>query len=450
MRKIIGPDVSFYQDDPNTPNGINFTSMNQVADFVIVRAGQQLYADSDFKENWRKAKETGLPRGSYWFYDSRADPKQQAEAWVALLDGDKGELPLFADIEESYQGAFTGWAHWKNFLERLKELIGSKELGIYTAYAYWLRNAPDPITQPNELEYFHRYPLWIANYGVEQPLVPKPWNASEWVFWQFTAMGDGIAYGAESSQIDLNYFNGDAQAFAKRFNVPVPGDPPPPEPIGKKYLVNTKTLNVREGPGTNFKAVGFLQRNDVVEAFNANSNGSWLQIRRASDGLMGWCSVTYLIRIDTPPPPPPDNPPGTVRYRVTAGALYIREGPASTYKAVGHFIRDDVVEELESNSDGSWKRVRRLSDKLTGWCSVTYLLRITAPPPDDQTGTKYRITTTRLYVREGPGTNFKSLGFVQQNEIVFAIGANANNTWRQIRRSDGLVGWSSARYMTKI
>ena len=29
----------------------------------------------------------------------------------------------------------------------------------------------------------------------------------------------------ESNQIDLNYFNGDAQAFAKRFNVPVPGDP---------------------------------------------------------------------------------------------------------------------------------------------------------------------------------------------------------------------------------
>ena len=79
MRKIIGPDVSFYQDSPTTPQGIDFIRMNQAADFVIIRAGQNLWPDSDFKENWQRAKQAGLPRGSYWFYDSRADPKQQAE-----------------------------------------------------------------------------------------------------------------------------------------------------------------------------------------------------------------------------------------------------------------------------------------------------------------------------------------------------------------------------------
>lgn len=454
MRKISGPDVSFYQNDPNTPNGIDFTRMNQAADFVIIRAGQGAYADADFKDNWRRAKEAGLPRGSYWFYDSRADPRQQAELWAGLLAGDMGELPLFADIEENYKGEFTGWRYWKDFLDRLKALVGSKEIGIYSAYYYWLENTTNATTQPNELEYFHGYPLWIANYGVSQPLIPKPWGANEWLFWQFTAMGDGLTYGVESSDIDLNYFNGDAQTFAQRFNVPVPGDLPPPEPAGKKYVVNIGALNLREGPGTNFRVIGSLQRNDIVEAFDSNLDGSWLQIRRESDGSIGWCSVTYLVRLN--PTPPPDGEPGANRYRVTAGALYAREGPASTYKAVGYFVRDDTVEEMESTSNGSWKRVRRLSDGLTGWCSSTYLLRINMPPPDpdeppdDQTGTRYRITTTRLHVREGPGKNFKSLGYVQQNEVVFASGANANNTWRQIRRSDGLVGWSSARYMTKV
>ena len=52
MRKIIGPDVSFYQDSPTTPQGINFVRMNQVTDFAIVRAGQHLGADSDFRTNW--------------------------------------------------------------------------------------------------------------------------------------------------------------------------------------------------------------------------------------------------------------------------------------------------------------------------------------------------------------------------------------------------------------
>src|SRR4026207_1701600 len=141
MRKIIGPDVSFYQDSPTTPQGINFTRLNEAADFVIIRAGQHLGADSDFKTNWRDAKAANLPRGSYWFYDSRADPKKQAELWVSLLDGDMGELPLFADLEEAYNGPFTGWKYWKDFLDRLKSLVGQKEIGIYTAFYYWQQNA---------------------------------------------------------------------------------------------------------------------------------------------------------------------------------------------------------------------------------------------------------------------------------------------------------------------
>lgn len=472
MRRIIGPDVSFYQDDPGTPNGIDFTRMNRSADFVIIRAGQNLWIDSDFKQNWRDAKNAGLPRGSYWFYDSRADPIQQANLWASLIKDDMGELPLFADLEEAYKGEFTGWTHWKKFLDHLRTLVGQKEIGIYTAYYYWVANAPNASTNAGDLEYFHQYPLWIANYGVNEPLVPKPWGNNEWTFWQFTAMGDGILYGAESLEIDLNYFNGDAQAFAKRFNVPVPEDPAPQEPVGKKYVVNAGALYVREGPGKNYKIKGYLQRNDTVEAYDVNTDGTWLLVKRDSDGLMGWCSITYLVRITPPPtpdpePPPPPPPPPTpdptgARYRVTASALYVREGPASSYKAVGYLVRDDTVEELESNSDGSWKRVRRLTDQLTGWCSVKYLLLITTPPPDpdgppdeppptpDPTGKHYKVTASRLHVREGPSTSYKSLGYANFNEIVDEIETNADKSWIRIRRTDGLIGWSSASYLEPV
>ncbi len=454
MRKVIGPDVSFYQDEPSTPQGINFVRLNQASDFVIIRVGQNLWTDSDFTYNWRAAKEAGLPRGSYWFYDSRADPKQQADLWVSLLGNDMGELPLFADLEEAYGGEFKGWANWKKFLDRLKTLVGSKEIGVYTAYYYWLENAPNPVTQASDLEYFHRYPLWIANYGVAQPQVPKPWTANEWLLWQFTAMGDGHFYGVESNEIDLNYFNGDPQAFAQRFGVPLPEDPvPPDDPSGNRYRVNAGALYVREGPGTNFKSIGYLRRNDIVEALASNVDGSWLRVRRLSDGLTGWCAITYLVRVTVPPPPPPPDPGTGNRYRVNAGALYVREGPNGSFRIVGYLKRDDIVESLESNPDGSWMRVRRLSDGLTGWCSTTYLVRVSAPPPppppppDDGTEVKYRVTAARLNIREGPGTNFKSLGVVSLNQIVTAIGANADQSWRQIRRADGLIGWVSARYL---
>jgi len=118
----------------------------------------------------------------------------------------------------------------------LKELVGDKEIFIYTAFYYWRDNAPSATSEADSLEYFHQYPLWIANYGVSEPRVPEPWSSDEWLFWQFTEVGDGELYGVESRGIDLNYFNGDADAFHQRFNI---GTPPP---VGiEKYRVDLRT-----------------------------------------------------------------------------------------------------------------------------------------------------------------------------------------------------------------
>ena len=124
MSQVIGPDISFYQDDTTTPQGVDFAKMRTISNFVILRAGQNLWIDSKFKIYWSDANKAKLPRGSYWFYDSRADPKQQAELWVQALGDDMGELPLFADFEERYGGAYKGWKNWYVFLEQLKTLVG--------------------------------------------------------------------------------------------------------------------------------------------------------------------------------------------------------------------------------------------------------------------------------------------------------------------------------------
>ena len=208
---VIGPDISFYQNDNATLRKIDFLRMkNKDVEFVIVRAGQNLWPDPDFAYNWQTAKSIGLPRGSYWYYDSRIEPKAQAELWLDTLAGDLGELPLFADIEETYNGAYKGCQNWRIFLEHLKTLTGH-EIGIYTGYYYFKDNVPEA-----EKDYFKQYPLWIATYGVA-PLVPPPWT--NWLFWQYTDTEDGIAYGAESAHIDMNMFNGDAATFRTRFHL---------------------------------------------------------------------------------------------------------------------------------------------------------------------------------------------------------------------------------------
>jgi uncharacterized protein YgiM (DUF1202 family) len=123
-------------------------------------------------------------------------------------------------------------------------------------------------------------------------------------------------------------------------------------------------------------------------------------------------------------------------YLVTADTLNMREGPGAGYKPIGFLERNDIVQALEFSADGKWTRVRRLKDDLTGWCSSAYL----------KTGERYRVTASKLHLREGPGVDFSSLGYLQFNEIVTGIDVDDTGGWRQIRLSDGRTGWSAARY----
>jgi GH25 family lysozyme M1 (1,4-beta-N-acetylmuramidase) len=225
MTNIIGPDVSFYQDRADTVSQIDFTKMRMGgASFVIIRAGQNTWIDPDLIYNMRESKGQ-LPRGTYWYYDSRVDPKAQARLYISSLAGDLGELPLFADFEDRNAGDFGGWRNWRIFLEELKVLAPGKEIALYTAPYYWKEHTTMLGISSADLAYFKQYALWIANYGVSAPTVPAPWTT--WTFWQNTDNGDGTQFGVESLNVDLNYFNGDANVFGARFGLGVVVPPPP-------------------------------------------------------------------------------------------------------------------------------------------------------------------------------------------------------------------------------
>ncbi len=463
MANVIGPDVSFYQDDPETPQGINFIKMRESAGYVIIRAGQNIWVDSDFKVNWREAKLAGLPRGSYWFYDSRIEPKRQAELWVQQFGGDYGELPLFADFEESYNGPYKGWKNWYTFLERIKALVGTKEIAIYTAYYYWRDNAPNATTQAENLNYFGQYPLWIANYGTSEPLVPQPWKKGEWLFWQYTETGDGNLFGVESNEIDLNYFNGDLNALRARFNLTDSPPPPPPDPdpipeedtpTGKTYKVTTSpSLKVREGPGTTYDSIGLIYPNEIVEEINANTDRTWLKIRKADGSLIGWSFAIYLSPISETPPPIIE----ARKYKVTASpSLKVRSGPGLTYPSLGTVTRNEIVEEISANADRTWLKIKNSTGRLIGWSSAAYLQLITGTtptPPVEPPAEKnlYRVIRTSLQALEEAVSSAKLVGLIYFGEVVEEIGATADRSWLKIKNSDGsIVGWSLSKDLLNI
>lgn len=194
---------------------------NAGAKFVIIRAGQNSWVDSKCAVNMQGAKNAGLPRGTYWFYDSRATPQSQAALYIKTLNGDLGELPLFADFEENYGGAYRGSGNWKIFINELHRLAPNKKIGIYTAYYYFTDTCA-----AGDKSFFAQYPLWIANYGVSTPRIPAPWTG--WKFWQYTSTGSGPTYGVGSLGIDLNQYNGTEAAFNAEYGTSITPPPPPP------------------------------------------------------------------------------------------------------------------------------------------------------------------------------------------------------------------------------
>lgn len=210
-------DVSKWQNDPVTPEYIDFAKMkSKGVDGVIMKAGQGLYTDRDFVTNWHLCKILGMPVGSYWYYDNRVDPSKQAKAWVDSLDVENGELWMWLDLEDRQAGVYAGWKNWYVMLAKLQDLLPNAKIGIYTGHYYWVEFTKQAGIPKASLRWFKQFPLWLASYGGD-PLDTDPWDG--WTIWQFTDFLDGKSYGAESFELDGNYFNGTIEDFRNYFGL---------------------------------------------------------------------------------------------------------------------------------------------------------------------------------------------------------------------------------------
>jgi GH25 family lysozyme M1 (1,4-beta-N-acetylmuramidase) len=288
-------DVSFWQGD------IDFVKMRTGLDGVIIRAGQRNWLDTKFKINWGKARDAGIPRGSYWFYDSREDPKKQADLWAGLIEDDPGELVHAADFEESYGGPWGKVSHLKDFLMRFKENTGLPDDRIpnYTGYYWWLSRVGNDF-------FFRRFPLWLAWYSqMEAVKVPLPWTQDDLLFWQYTSSGDGQFYGVGSKEIDLNWFCCDMAAFSRRFALGMPVPEPPPAG-GTMWKGRTATIaklwNQPNGQQIDQLPAG-------VDVTGDAPVGEYVYLRTPKAGYTKKIWLTGYALVTTEPPPPPDPDP---------------------------------------------------------------------------------------------------------------------------------------------
>lgn len=197
---IHGIDVSKYQDIINWESVKSMEVENMKIGFVFIKATEGIgNSDRQFKRNWKKAKEVGIPRGAYHFFIPTKSGRLQAENFIEHVDIESGDLPPVLDIEQGYAvNQIKLRERVKEFLMVIENHYGVKPI-IYTNVDFYKQILKD------EFDYC---PLWVAHYlQKERPRIYRPWQ-----FWQHSETGrvNGIY-----SKVDFNVFNGDSAEFRK-------------------------------------------------------------------------------------------------------------------------------------------------------------------------------------------------------------------------------------------
>jgi lysozyme len=297
--QVILTDISFYQDDNSTPYKVDFRAMRAGGvDGTIIRAGQNQWIDEDFRDYVHNAILASHPWGAYWFYDSRVPPEAQAAKLQEAMSGlPKPPLGIWADYEDVYDGAWGGGAHFKVFIEELKNRFPTTLIGIYTAPYYWIDN-----TKPEQRDWFKQFPLWIAHYQVANPTIPYPWE--KFVLWQYTSKGDGKKLGAESFGLDMDLFSGTFDDYKRYFLLGdiSPVEPPPQGEFGMfkvysdKYKMSLRKTNEVTGVFIEYIPIGTIMKADKIEPQLSGGMGGdkWAHIIDAGGVTKdGWVAVIH-------------------------------------------------------------------------------------------------------------------------------------------------------------
>ncbi|UCH94112.1 MAG: glycoside hydrolase family 25 protein [Candidatus Aminicenantes bacterium] len=169
--------------------------------FAFAKATEGVdFMDPTFQDHWQEIKKAGLIRGAYHFYVTEDDPELQADFFIKNVSLRPGDLLPALDIESIGKGTKPGLVQrLKKFLGILEKHYGVKPI-IYTGPKFWNSHLND---------HFGAYPLWIAEYGVNEPVNPKGWK--EWHLWQWkeNATVPGVEKGA-----DLSIFNHKEKDFS--------------------------------------------------------------------------------------------------------------------------------------------------------------------------------------------------------------------------------------------
>ena len=152
---ILGIDVSEYQGN------INWSHVKaDGVKFAILRAGIRHRVDNQFANNYAGCKSNGVSVGAYWYSKATtvAEVKQEAQDFLAALNGKTFEYPVYMDLEEQSQFAL-GKEKCSELVDAFLTVLEQAGyfVGLYCSTYYLTNYITDSIR--------NRYAVWVAQYN---------------------------------------------------------------------------------------------------------------------------------------------------------------------------------------------------------------------------------------------------------------------------------------------
>lgn len=207
---LSGIDTSSYQGMVNWPvavrNGVQFAAVKSTEGHS--------YQDVYFERSWSQLGHLGIPRLAYHYLHPAISGRQQADYlhhYVREKGGFRAGDGVLLDLEATDgESPAEVILCAEQFVERARAQI-DKQVALYTGPWFWrgiLGNPASPLLRS--------CPLWVADYGVEQPDT-LDWPV--WSFWQWSSQG--VVPGVPNP-CDRDQFNGNLEQLRRLLTWPPP------------------------------------------------------------------------------------------------------------------------------------------------------------------------------------------------------------------------------------
>ncbi len=210
-------------------------------------------------------------------------------------------------------------------------------------------------------------------------------------------------------------------------------------------------LNVRAGPGTEFKITSTLQQNakiTVIRIIKRSDGENWYKFKGNDNNyyfVAGW----YMEKINEEPTVKPETP--SELNATSTDYVNLREGPSTQYTKITLVEKGSLVSIIgicKNASNELWLQVE--ANGKTGWVYSVYFEYKDLPPFDTTCIGEDAIVLDASNIRAGPSTEYKSIKVIPKDQRITILGTalnKSNETWYQALIENDL-GWISSNLVS--